>query len=164
MKNLLMFLVIALLFSCEGNLKKTNKNVTSKEIKKEVQIKKPVDKEPENTIKTEVTLVMQEYGYTGLGTYISPSGNKYVGEWKNGKKHGKGICIYSGGEETYDGDWENGTWNGQGTHTYAGGLNFYKGGFKDGRRHGQGLHSSTSEGGPIISKGTWSEGIWTIRE
>lgn len=67
-----------MLFSCEANLEKEKsiKNVTSEN----------AEKEPENTIETEVSLVMQEYGYNGLGKYISPSGNKYVGEWKNGKK------------------------------------------------------------------------------
>lgn len=164
MKNLLILLTLPLFFSCNGNLEKekTNENVNSKKTEKEAE--KKAEKEPENTIETEVTLVMQEYGYNGLGTYISPSGNKYVGEWKNGKKHGKGICTYNDGEETYEGDWENGTWNGQGTHTYAGGLDFYQGGFKDGRRHGRGFQSQMSEGGPIISKGSWSNGLWTIRE
>jgi hypothetical protein len=166
MKNLLILFTLTLLFSCEANLEKekSNKNVTSENAEKEPEAEKKVEKEPENTIETEVSLVMQEYGYNGLGTYISPSGNKYVGEWKNGKKHGKGIGTYNDGEEIYEGDWENGTWNGQGTHTYAGGLNFYKGGFKNGRRHGKGFVSEMSEGGPIISKGTWTNGLWTIRE
>lgn len=48
--------------------------------------------------------------------------------------------------------------------TYADGLNFYKGGFKNGRRHGKGFVSEMSESGPIISKGTWTNGLWTIRE
>jgi hypothetical protein len=162
MKNLLMFLVVTLLFSCEGNLKKTSKNVTSKEIKKEVKIKKPVDKEPENTLKTEVTLVMQEYGYTGLGTYISPSGGKYVGEWKNGKYDGKGTYTFPD-ERYYVGDWKNGKMDGQGKLTLNQ-FDYHEGGFKDGNYHGKGVHSQMSEGGPIISKGTWLGGIWTIRE
>ena len=33
----------------------------------------------------------------GRGTFYSEYGDKYVGEWKDGKKHGKGICIWKYG-------------------------------------------------------------------
>ena len=34
----------------------------------------------------------------GKGTYIFANGDKYVGEWKKGKKHGQGIFTYISGK------------------------------------------------------------------
>jgi len=48
-----------------------------------------------------------------FGTFTSSNGNKYVGEWKNGKTHGNGTYITPSG-------------------------NKYVGGFKDGKFHGKG--------------------------
>ena len=43
----------------------------------------------------------------GQGTYTWASGDKYVGEWKDGKTHGQGTHTYADG--TVDkGIWENG--------------------------------------------------------
>ena len=36
----------------------------------------------------------------GNGTYSSPNGAKYVGEFAGGKKHGKGTYTSAGGRET----------------------------------------------------------------
>ena len=36
-----------------------------------------------------------------------PSGEKYEGNWLNGKKNGDGICIKADGREI-EGVWENG--------------------------------------------------------
>ena len=43
--------------------------------------------------------------------------NKYEGEWKNKKKHGKGSYYYANGVE-YVGDWENNMQTGQGVYTW----------------------------------------------
>lgn len=158
------------IFSCGDNLEndKTAKKQTT--IKKETIVenekeeKEEKEIEKQNSIETEVTRVMQEYGYTGLGTYISPSGNKWMGEWKDGKMNGKGTCIYSDGRK-YVGEWKNNQWNGQGTLHIWEGYEFYVGGFKDGRFHGKGVYTRPSEvGPPIEDKGIWNNGIWTIRE
>ena len=37
-----------------------------------------------------------------------PSGNKYVGEWKNGQKHGKGVYTCAAHKTTKSGRWVNG--------------------------------------------------------
>ena len=34
----------------------------------------------------------------GLGIIIYPNGDKYIGEWDDGKKHGEGTETFSGGE------------------------------------------------------------------
>ena len=33
----------------------------------------------------------------GMGTYIYPNGDKYKGEFQDGKIHGKGLFIYHNG-------------------------------------------------------------------
>ena len=53
-----------------------------------------------------------------VGTYVTPKGNKYVGDFKNGKKHGRGIESYANGDQ-------------------------YVGAFKGGKRHGLGKFTST---------------------
>ena len=35
----------------------------------------------------------------GYGTYTWASGNKYVGEWKDGKQHGQGIFTFANGDK-----------------------------------------------------------------
>jgi hypothetical protein len=41
----------------------------------------------------------------GFGTYLSPIGEKYIGHWSGGKKHGKGRYHFKNGD-FYDGDFE----------------------------------------------------------
>ena len=55
--------------------------------------------------------------------YTSPSGIEYVGEWKDGKKHGQGTSTYTDGSK-YVGEWRNGKRNGQGTLTFPDGARF----------------------------------------
>ena len=66
-KLLLVLLALPLLFSCGGSLDK------------------------------EITTKMLDDGYTGKGTYTSARGNKYVGEYKDGKMDGQGTYTYADG-------------------------------------------------------------------
>ena len=43
----------------------------------------------------------------GNGKYIFENGEYYIGQWKNGLFHGKGIYYYSNGNIKYDGDFIN---------------------------------------------------------
>ena len=45
--------------------------------------------------------------YHGQGTWTSPSGYKYDGEWKDGKRSGQGTQTYPDGGK-YEGSWKNG--------------------------------------------------------
>ena len=36
---------------------------------------------------------------------LSSNGNNYDGDWKDGKKHGRGVYRYANGN-VYEGDWE----------------------------------------------------------
>ena len=93
-----------------------------------------------------------------IGTLTFASGNKYVGEFKNNKRHGQGTYIYAGGA-IESGIWENGKLldvdvsklpdckssstyrhNCFGTYTHADGDK-YVGEFKDNKGHGQGAYN-----------------------
>ena len=65
----------------------------------------------------------------GYGTYTWNTGDKYVGEFKDGKGHG------------------------QGTYTYANG-DIYVGEFKDDKKHGQGTVTFTNGS---VKKGIWEK-------
>ena len=62
---------------------------------------------------------------------VSARRNKYIGEWKNGKKSGQGGMIYENGD-LYDGGWKQGKRNGQGTLTLKNGDISHKGEWKEG--------------------------------
>ena len=84
------------------------------------------------------------------GTYVWESGNKYVGEHKDGVAHGQGTMTNLAGDQ-YVGGWVKNNMHGQGTFAYANGAK-YVGEFKDGYYHGQGTLTN--------SDGTIDKGIW----
>lgn len=43
----------------------------------------------------------------GKGIFYCKDGDKYEGEWMDGKRNGKGIYEWSEGRK-YDGDWKDG--------------------------------------------------------
>ena len=49
-----------------------------------------------------------------FGSKTDPSGTKYVGEFKGGKRNGQGTATFASGEK-YVGEWKDGKFNGQGT-------------------------------------------------
>jgi hypothetical protein len=74
-----------------------------------------------------------------IKTVTYESGNVYTGEFKDGKKHGKGEYTYTNGDK-YVGEFKEGKLHGQGTYTFASGAK-YVGEFKDDKRHGQGTYT-----------------------
>ena len=85
----------------------------------------------------------------GQGTSTCSNGVKYVGEWKDGKKHGKGTETID--EFKYEGEWKDGEENGKGTETWSNGDK-YVGEWKDGKKHGKGTET--------CSNGDKYEGEW----
>ena len=79
----------------------------------------------------------------GQGTYYWNNGNKYVGDWYEGKRHGQGTMYYSADDsynrKYYDGDWYEGKRHGQGTLVWNDGDK-YVGGYKNDEWHGQGTY------------------------
>ena len=58
------------------------------------------------------------------GTFTFPDGEKYVGEVKDGKKHGRGTYTYANGDK-YVGEFKDGNWNGKGTYIFENGDRNY---------------------------------------
>jgi hypothetical protein len=86
-----------------------------------------------------------EFGHTTIidksstfHIHIDTFGNKYEGEWKDGKKHGKGKMVFANGH-SYTGDWINDMATGEGISIWTNGDR-YEGQMKDGQRHGKGSY------------------------
>jgi len=92
----------------------------------------------------------------GNGTFKDKYGDKYVGEWKDGKHHGQGTFVEYPSGNKYVGQWKDDKRHGQGTMTYPdwGGMK-YVGEFKDDERHGQG---TMTYGNGIKHVSVWDEG------
>ena len=60
----------------------------------------------------------------------------YGGEFKYGKKHGKGKMLYNDGR-VYEGDWKGNKKNGKGKYSHPEGA-VYEGDWLDGKKHGKG--------------------------
>ncbi len=56
----------------------------------------------------------------GYGTFSFPDGQKYVGQFKNGKRHGQGSQTWPLGDK-YVGQWADGKKHGSGTYTWPSG-------------------------------------------
>jgi len=82
---------------------------------------------------------MGDYWNNCFGAYDFPSGNKYVGQWKDNQKNGQGSFTFADGEK-YVGQYKDNKKNGQGTYTFANGDK-YVGQFKDDQRSGQGTYT-----------------------
>ena len=75
----------------------------------------------------------------GWGTYTFADGQKYVGEFKDGRYHGQGTFTFTDGRK-YVGEFKDGRYHGQATVTWSDGQK-YVGQFKDDNKHGQGTHT-----------------------
>ena len=58
--------------------------------------------------------------FHGQGVFIGADGRKYIGEYKKHKKHGQGTYVYANGDK-YTGEWAKAKYHGQGTYIYANG-------------------------------------------
>jgi len=75
--------------------------------------------------------------------YIWENGSRYVGEWKDGKKHGQGTYTSGKGEgegDKYVGEFKGGFKNGHGKYIWSDGDE-YVGEFKDDKPNGQGTYT-----------------------
>jgi hypothetical protein len=163
-KLLLILLCVPLLFSCgEKNEEKVNDEEKFK---------------IEDNLSKELTIEMIWDGYTGKGTYVFDENSKYIGEWKNGERNGKGTHIdvsygcVAGGDTNickdcipipcmdtleYVGEWKDGKKHGQGTMKANGNLGYeYVGEWKRGDYHGKGTY--TKSDGRNEYTGEWKSG------
>jgi hypothetical protein len=58
----------------------------------------------------------------GYGVFISRSGERYEGNWKQGAREGRGICYYANGDK-YEGQWTDNQKHGEGKMTYKNSTN-----------------------------------------
>ena len=86
----------------------------------------------------------------GYGTFVTEDGNKFVGNWKNGKKV-KGAFYYSKGG-TYNGECNDNVRNGRGKYTWKDGK-YYVGFWRNGKRNGKGTQYHSN--GKIEYDGLW---------
>ena len=91
-----------------------------------------------------------------VGTHTWDNGDKYVGEWKNNKKHGQGTYTFADGTK-YVGEYSDGKRNGQFTVTYSTGVK-YVGEFKNDKKHGHGTQYKAD--GTILKEGIFKEGVF----
>jgi len=73
----------------------------------------------------------------GYGTSTFPNGNKYVGDFVDGKFHGLGIFYFTDGNK-YIGDWVEEVREGKGRMKFKSGAEYF-GGFHRNKFHGMGM-------------------------
>ena len=101
------------------------------------QLKRELEKERLNH-KNEIEQLKRKIEkYNRPGTQTWPNGDKYVGAYKDGNRHGEGTKTYANGCK-YVGAWKDGKKHGEGTETFADGRK-YVGAFQDDKMHGQGI-------------------------
>jgi len=81
------------------------------------------------------------------------SGNRYEGQWKDGKMHGQGVFEFVNGNR-YEGQFKDGKRNGQGVYEYADGTR-YEGQQKAGLFHGR-LFTTRPDGSSFTT--LWENG------
>ena len=90
----------------------------------------------------------------GRGILIYKNGDRYYGNFENGKKSRIGIFYFKRNGAKYKGEWKDNKMNGYGTYYYPNGT-IYEGYFKDNKRHGFGI-LKTLHGD--IYKSFWNDG------
>jgi hypothetical protein len=75
----------------------------------------------------------------GNGTCTFSTGDRYEGEWKDGKMNGRGKYMYKNGEE-YEGEFLNDQMSGFGRYVWpnGNGTNVYEGEWKNSKQNGRG--------------------------
>jgi hypothetical protein len=86
----------------------------------------------------------------GFGIFKWENGDKYVGDWVNGKREGQGSMTWTGGT-SYSGSFKNNQLDGYGTCTWKNG-NKYAGNWKNDKQDGKGVY--------FYSDGTKKGGTW----
>jgi radial spoke head protein 1 len=113
----------------------------------------------------------------GLGTYVWMSAGegddseekvqkgKYVGNYVDGKKNGRGKCTFPSGD-TYDGYWLDNTMDGEGTYVYKLSGDVYSGSFAKGKKNGQGRYEYGKDESQLVGDwvdGTIVSGKWELK-
>ncbi len=96
----------------------------------------------------------------GQGTYTFANGNKYVGEFKDDIYNGQGTYFFLADDQwkgdKYVGEFKDDKFNGQGTYTFASGIKLV-GEFKDNKTNGRGIKFLAN--GKVYQSGIWKDGV-----
>jgi hypothetical protein len=74
----------------------------------------------------------------GIGEVTFNNGDRFSGEFKNGRINGKGTWTSGTSGNTYTGSWSNGKRAGEGTYSWSHGTQQYVGEWADDKRQGRG--------------------------
>jgi hypothetical protein len=91
--------------------------------------------------------------HNGFGMFVCAD-YEYIGQFKNGLRHGLGSCTCKHDGATYDGEWQNDEWFGQGKYTCD--IYTYVGSFACNDSNGYGV--ATWNDGAIYT-GFWTKGL-----
>lgn len=100
--------------------------------------------------------------FSGRKTVAFANGNKYEGDWVNGKLHGKGTYTWADGRK-YEGNWVNGNAQGKGILTWAEGDK-YAGDFVNDKFTGKGIFTwvdGRKYEGDLVNNNFHGKGIYT---
>ena len=86
----------------------------------------------------------------GRGVAIWSGGGRYEGDYRDDKRHGHGTLALADGSR-YEGQWRNNKYHGRGTMIWADGSR-YEGEYSNGKPHGQGITT--------LANGERYEGQW----
>jgi len=75
----------------------------------------------------------------GKGVYVYENGDRYEGEFKDGRRSGEGVFQYANGD-SFAGSYDNDVRNGRGVYIFKNGDR-YEGDFKNGEREGKGVYT-----------------------
>jgi hypothetical protein len=90
----------------------------------------------------------------GRGKQVNADGSSYSGQWKKDCFHGRGKAI-AADQNSYEGEWRNGRFYGRGTRVFANGSSFV-GQWKNGIPNGLGTYRNAE--GEVIYVGVWRDG------
>ena len=98
---------------------------------------------------------MKDNKREGYGKLIVENGIYYIGQWKNGIRHGQGTLYNKDNSIIYEGDFENDKYNGKGKSIEEKGY-YYIGQWKDGLKHGLGKYYNKNNS--LIYEGNFENG------
>ena len=65
--------------------------------------------------------------------------DKYIGHWRDDKRHGEGTYLFKNGDN-FQGIWNEDAWNGNGIFSYENG-DYYVGSIINKEKHGEGVYT-----------------------
>lgn len=120
-----------------------------------VTIQDPTKEQTENIESPGYVGEMKDGKKHGRGKLVLRNGDVYIGSWRDGRKSGQGIYIYSNGIK-YNGQWKDDIMEGSGSFVFPKTGSYY-GDIKNGQMTGYGLFKYHDGS---VYEGGWKDGKW----